>query len=466
MRTINFVSDSWFSRFDEGEPHEEILRIAAALGQLVYEMQPEATIYVGYDTRLLSLAIAREVGEVIAGCGLCAKVSDTHCPVPALCLAVREDPEAYAGFMLTAGSRPFDYVGVRICMADGSGATPADTDMLETYIVPELPLARGEALEVDFITSYLESISAFFADDAIAKAQPLVVCDSMHGAMTSHAARLLCSLGARVIEIHGAQDDDYDGLHPEAVEPWIDDCEQAVRDRGAAFGVSLDGPGERIALIDDKGRLVTPHMMLAIIMEYLVKRRGITGRMVAPIFLSSLIKRQAERLGLSLTITPAGYMWMREEMTAGDVVCAGDALGGISIPEVELERDALVAAAALTAIVSLEERPLSQIVEELEAEIGHMEYGRRNVRMGSGAIQILRNLLPGMNPAEVAGKTPVAISHSAGSLRLTFEDDSWLLIRPSNNEAAARVYAEAATPALRDNLIDAGEELILNPMAR
>lgn len=467
MRTIDFVGDSWLSRYNEGEPHEDILRIAAALGQLVSESQPDATIYVGYDTRLLSIAIAHEVAEVIAGFGLVAKVSDTHCPTPALYGAVRKDPEAYAGLMLTAGNRPFDYVGVRVCMADGSSATPADTDALETYIVPDLPVARGEAQEVDIVTSYLENISAFFEGQSAAVAtEPLVVCDAMHGSMTSHASRLLSSLGARVIEIHGADNtDDYDGLHPEANEPWIDGCEEAVTQNSAAFGVALDGPGDRLALVDDRGRQVTPHIMVAIIMNYLVKERGFKGRMVAPIFVSSVVKRQAERLNLGLTITPAGYMWMREEIPAGDVVCAADALGGVGIPAVAPERDALTAAASLLEAIVHDGRKLSEIVDEMDVQIGHMVYGRRDVRMGAGDIQTLRNIMPGLNPSTMADKEPVAISHAADSLRITFEDDSWVLLRPSRTNNMVRVYAEAPTPAERDELLDAGATLASEPFS-
>lgn len=465
MRTINFIGDSWLSRYDEGEPHEDILRIAAAFGQLVQEAQPGATLYVGYDTRLLSIAIAHEVAEVIAGYGLCAKVSDTHCPVPALCAAVRQDPEAFAGFMLTAGNRPFDYVGVRVCMADGTAATPGDTDALESYIVPELPALRGEAQEVDLITPYLENISRYFDESSVSITNPLVVCDVMHGAMTSHANRLLASLGARVVEVHGIDNDDYDGLHPEAAEPWIDECEQAVRESGAIMGVALDGAGERLALVDDKGRQVTPHMMVAILMEYLVKTRGLSGRMVAPIFLSSLVKRQAERLGLTLTITPAGYMWMRDEFEPGDVVCAADALGGVGVPVVALERDALVAAALLIDAVAVDGRTLSQMVDELDGELGHMEYGSRDVRMGSGDIQTLRNMMPGINPAQMVGMTPVGISHSMDSLRITFENDAWVLLRPSRTSNVVRVYAEAENRALRDDLLNAGVRLAQEPFS-
>lgn len=465
MRPINFDRNTWLSRLDEGDCREDLLRIAAALGQFVQETQPESTIYVGYDTRAVSVELADDFAALIASYDLVVKLSETHCPVPALCGAVRKDPEAFAGIILTAGSRPFDYAGLRIYAGDGSAPTSADMDELEEYIVPEVSPARGSVTKVDVITPYLETIGAFFSGEAIAQKEPLIVCDSMYGPTASYGPRLLGGLGAKTIEIHGEPDETQGSLHPEAAEPWIDDCEQMVLESGAALGVCFDGAGERMALIDDKGRYVTPHLMLAIIMEYLVEARGITGRMVAPIFLSSVVKRQAERLGMTLTITPAGYMWMREEMLAGDVVCAGDALGGIGIPSVALERDPLSAAAALVDAIMLDGRKLSDIVDELDDEIGHMEYGMRNVRMGSGDIQTLRNIMPGINPQQVAEKTPAKVIHAADSLRLEFDDDSWVLIRPSRTSSIARIYAEASTPAQRDELLSAGEAIALNPFA-
>lgn len=465
MNVINFVGDAWEVRLDDGDPHEDALRIADALGKLVREVNPAGSVTIGYDTRPLSAALAREMGEVIAGQGLVCRVSDTHCPSTVLAASVRRDPEAAAGIMLTAGNRPADYFGIRIRMADGSAATSVDTDTLEEYIVPELPSVRGEVEMVDLMTRCLEETSSFVGGEAIAAASPLVVCDPMYGSLTNHAARLFGSLGARVVEIHNDGEKDFGGLHPEAAEPWIDDCEQAVVDEGAAFGIALDGAGERLALVDDLGRFVSPHKMLALVMRYLVQERGMSGRMVAPVFMSSIVRRQAKALGMQLTMTPAGYAWMREEMLAGDVVCAGDALGGVGIPAMSLERNALGAAAVLVDYIARDGRKLSEISDELEAELGHMEYGRRDVRMGSGDIQMLRNLLPGLNPSSMAGLETVSVSHSQDSLRAEFEGGLWVLVRPSRNNPVARVYAEAPTKAERDELLEAGAALATSPLS-
>ena len=463
MSVIHFAGDAWFTRVDEGSVQEDALRIAAAVGALVRRSQPDGIVYVGYDTRTLSQGLAREVGATVAAHGLRVRVSDTHCSTAALSEATRRDAGAFAALMLTADNRSADYFGLRIFMADGSPATAADIDRLESLIEPKPPSARGDVESVDLMTSYLESVASFAGGEAIRAAAPVIVCDPMHGAMTSHAARLLASLGARVVELHNDNRPDFGGLHPEAAEPWIDECERAVVDQGAALGVALDGGGDRLAVVDEVGRPVTPHLTFALVMEHLVRVHGMQGRAVAPLFVSTVVRRQAARLGLPLTVTPAGYLWMREEMAAGDVLCAGDIFGGVCIPAAGLERDALVSAAMVCELVALDDRPLSQVVSDLDATLGHMEYGLRDVRMEYGAVQVLRNALPGVNPCEVAGLVPCEVSHPGG-LMLRFENGSWLMIRPSRSFSVARVYAEAPDPAARDELLAAGAQLALAPL--
>ena len=463
MRVVSFEGDTWCARVDEGDVRGDLLRIADAVGRLSRSSRLGASVYVGYDARALSVDVAREFGDVIASHGVRTLVSGVHCPMAALCEAVRRDAHAFAGIMLTGGNRSADYAGVRIRISDGSAASPSDTDALETLVPSDVPCARGRSEEVDVVTPYLERTAAFLRGWGGEGRGPLVVCDVMHGALVGHASRLLGGMGARVVPLHDETDECLGGLHPDAAEPWVDDCEQAVRDNGADLGLAIDGDGNRLALVDERGSLVTPHVMLAILMEHLVRNYGITGRMVAPIFVSTIVRRQAERLGMPLTVTPAGYQWMREEMATGDVVCAGDALGGVCVPVLGLERDALGVAALLVEAVASDGRKLSEIVAALGDELGHMVYGQVEVRLTPAGIQVLRNALPGLNPSEIAGERPVSVSHPGG-LMARFADGSWLLLRPSRSRPAALLAAEAPAPPGRDRLLAAGRALALAPL--
>ena len=79
---------------------------------------------------------------------------------------------------------------------------------------------------------------------------------------------------------------------------------------------------------------------------------------------------------------------------------------------------------------------------------------RRNTQEAEDA-ETLRTLLPGVNPKSICGKVPQNVSHMDG-LRLAFEDDTWLLVRPSGTEPVVRVYAEGFSVEERDELLDAG----------
>ena len=107
MSVINFAGDAWVSRVDEGNPRDNILRIAAGLARTAKGRDAGAggAIYVGYDTRGLSCELAQEVAGVIAGQGVRARLSETYCPTAAVCGAVRNDPDGLAALMLTADSR-------------------------------------------------------------------------------------------------------------------------------------------------------------------------------------------------------------------------------------------------------------------------------------------------------------------------------------------------------------------------
>ncbi len=74
------------------------------------------------------------------------------------------------------------------------------------------------------------------------------------------------------------------------------------------------------------------------------------------------------------------------------------------------------------------------------------------IGLDSAVSQMLNNILPGYNPAEVAGRVPIAVTHGDG-LRVDFEDGSWALMRPSRTTQEIKIYAEAPTPLDRDELM-------------
>ena len=456
---IRFLSDGWHARFDDGFTVENVVRVADALGLLWADSYPGATVYVGFDTRHGSASLAREVAGVLAAYGLCVKVSDVACPTPAVAWSCARDKDTVGAVILTASERSCEYGGILVRGADGGPVSRAFLEELEQTISVAPSTERGAFEECDLMAPYVQSLSSLVDGGALAARRPKVVVDPMYGAATGHLAELLINLGCDVVEIHVEPRDDFNGIHPNPQDPWADACEQAVVAHGADLGLLLDGDGDRAAVVDERGRILPVRVLVPLILGHLVGAHGATGRVVSTLTCSACLARQAERLGLECTAVPVGFARIYRELLEGDVILAAEEYGGICVPAHLRERDGLLVCLLAAELLALSDVPVSQLVEGLEAQIGSMRYTRRDVRLEPAATQAFRNVLPGLNPADVAGKVPVEVSHADG-LRLQFDDDSWVLMRPSRAGALVRVYAEAPNEKERDELLEAACDIV------
>jgi len=224
----------------------------------------------------------------------------------------------------------------------------------------------------------------------------------------------------------------------------------------------LDGDGDRATLVDERGRLVSPHNLTPLILGHLVEGRGERGRVVTTLASSVRLTLQAERLGLPVTCVPVGFDRIYGELLEDDVLMGAEEYGGICLPSHLWERDGILVCLLALEMLARADIPLSEMVDGLADTIGRLDYTRRDIRLDAAAASSLDNILPGLNPAEVAGMSPVAVNHAEG-LRLSFEDGSWTMLRPSRNAYMVRVYAEAPTREKRDALVDAMAEIARDP---
>ena len=456
---IRFGNDGWHARFDEGFTEENVARVADALGVVWADTSPGATVYVGYDTRHDARRFARAMGGVLAAYGLHACISPGHVPTPAVEWACAHDERAIGAVVITASELSCEYGGILVRASDGSSASHAFLDEVEDLIPPGAPAERGVIYEVDYVDAYLDDLMEAIDPRAFA-AHPLsVVVDPMYGAGKGYLARILERLGWTVREIHSSELHDFGGLHPEPIDPWADKCEQAVVASGAQLGLLLDGDGDRFAAVDGTGRLLTPHLLTPLIIEHLAVNRKRSGRVVTTLSSSSSIVEAARRLGLPVTSLPVGFSRLYRELREQDVLIGCEEYGGIVVPSHLYERDGLLGCLLVCELVAISGMSLAELLESSVERLGRRCYIRRDVRLETGQISILRAILPGLNPETVAGRTPVEVSHADG-LRLDFADGSWVLMRPSRTDPVVRVYAEASDERDRDELLDAACQLV------
>ena len=455
---IHFGTDGWRARLDGDFTDENVIRVADAAGRVWSSRTPGAIVYVGYDTRPGADRFARLAGKVLAGRGLVVKISDRVSPTPALSWAVARDARVCGGLMITGSHNPNDYQGIKLRVADGGAGSTEFYEELEQAIDPEPANVRGPIAMADFVTPYLDHLTTMVDADAIAAAHLKVVYDPLYGSARGYLADVLRVMGVDVMEIHGADDSDMDDIHPEPIEPWVDDCEQAVVANRVCAGLVNDGDGDRVGAVDERGRFVSPQKIIALVLNHLVSKRGMSGRVVVNLSTSTLVRRVAKQLGCRVTVKAIGFKHIYEEMLKGDVLLGGEEAGGIGIASHIPERDGLLMNLLLCEMMAVTGKSLGELVDELEDTYGHLYYARRDLRLPAEEIEMLRTLLPGLNPPVIAGRTPSKVSHMDG-LRLEFDDESWMLLRPSGTETLVRVYAEAPSIELRDDLLEAGSEL-------
>lgn len=457
---IKFGTDGWRAVIGDDFTYANVRRLADAAGRVIAEEHPGATLLVGYDTRFEAQAFAGSVAGVLAGHRLNVRLSACVLPTPALSYAT-DHSDAVGAIMLTASHNPARWLGLKVKTADGGSAPPSFTDRIEAELRDEPPavISDGEYEIADLSSGYVQALRDLVDGDAIRAAGLRVVVDPLYGAGQGMLAGVMRDLGvAEVVEIHGEYNPSFAGLHPEPIPPHIDEGRDLVREGGFDAAFFTDGDADRIGAADRHGAFVNPHRIFALVVRNLVEAKGMGGTVVKTLSTSVLLDRVCTKLGLTCEVTPIGFKYIYEKMVAGGVLIGGEESGGIGIPSHVPERDGLAMALLLTEMMAKRGMGLAELVEDLFALTGPMEYRRVDLRLTPAQKDAFAAQTGSVAPDEIAG-LPVLHTDRRDGVKFLLPDDAWLLLRPSGTEPLVRVYAEAPTMGVVDDLLEAGKEL-------
>lgn len=467
MADIHFGTDGWRAIIGEDFTPDNLNRVVAAAARIFKEEAVAAgrdadapgTLIVGHDCRQDAHAYAELAAQVAAGEGFNVLLTEDYCPTPTLCWSVAHNDDAVGGIMLTSSHNPAEYLGVKLRMADG-GASPAEfTDRVEAVLPPEPTDILGPFQTADLMTDYLAALRELVDVEAIRGANLRVVCDPLYGAGRHYLAGLLRDMGVEVVEIHNAEDPTFAGLHPEPIQPWVDEGLAKVGELGYDALFINDGDADRIAAGDSRGNYVNAHRIITLLTKHMVDR-GETGRVVSTVTASAMLDRMCRKLGLELVSTPVGFKWIYGEMEKGGVMIGGEESGGIGLPDHVKERDGLLMALLLTECMAQSGKDLGAIIDEMLADIGRLEFARRGLSITDEQMARFRaETVPAYTADEIAGKRVLDVDRRDG-VKLLLEGDAWVMMRPSGTEPLVRIYAEAATTDEVNELLDAAETVV------
>jgi phosphomannomutase len=246
-------------------------------------------------------------------------------------------------------------------------------------------------------------------------------------------------------------------LHPEPIGRNLKELSGLVVDGGYDIGLATDGDADRIGALDAHGDFVSPHMIIALALQHLLKQ-GKRGLVVKTISTTQLVNRLAQQHDLDVEETPVGFNYICDYMLKQPVLIGGEESGGISILGHIPEGDGILMGLLLLEIVARANQPLHTLIENLQQEHGPFFYDRIDQRVRPFSKKELVRQLKESAPQELGGQ-PVARLNDRDGVKYLLADDSWLLIRPSGTEPVLRIYAEARSADDVQQLLQAGVQL-------
>ena len=353
-----------------------ILKLGYVTGQVLIENNGNSlrkpSVVIGKDTRLSGYVI-----EGALQAGFNAAGVDVHMlgplPTPAIAHLTRSF-NADAGVVISASHNPYFDNGIKLFSGDGKKLTDAMqnaiNDKLKAImestdasalmpIVDPANLGKNHRID-DAKGRYIEFCKGSFPYQYDLDHLTIVI-DCANGAGYSVAPRVLRELGATVIAINNTPDglninEECGSTHPKGLQ-------QAVLDHNADVGIGLDGDGDRIVMVDDKGRLIDGDGILYILATQGVQQvAGVVGTLMTNMGLELALNR----LDIGFTRAKVGDRYVMQELDANGWILGGEPSGHILCLDKSRTGDAIIAGLQVLAVMQSQDKALSAMLEGFE----------------------------------------------------------------------------------------------------
>jgi len=452
---VKFGTDGWRGIIADDFTYANVRVAARAIALYVIEHEDaKAGVCVGYDTRFGSRSFAKVVAEVLAGAGIPVFLADKFTPTPELSFAVRER-KAAGGVMITSSHNPAEWNGVKYKASYGGAGSPGIIKSIESYLLKPLELAAAPAKieEVDFAPTYIAALESFVDLKAIEASGYRFLIDTMYGAGKGYIAGIFERAGIPYVEFRSELNPAFPGINPEPILPHIAATQKAVVEAKCDAGLITDGDADRIGAVDEHGNVVDAHKVFAVLLQWLLERKGWPGDVTRAFNTTKMLDRIAAKHGRKLWEHGIGFKYVCDLMLEKDILIGGEESGGVGIARHLPERDGLLNSLLLANVMADEGKTLGELVAALQVEYGEHQYGRIDMHIDEGLKQsAIRRAKAGVS--DVAGLKVLRVETLDG-IKFFLENpacaglanaaETWLLLRASGTEPLLRVYCESCS---------------------
>lgn len=467
---IKFGTDGWRGIIADDFTFDNVRRVAGAIASYVLKYEDARNgIFIGYDTRFASQSAARVAAESISDAGVPVKLANDYTPTPAVSFAVRNQ-NAAGGIMITSSHNPWNWNGVKFKGKFGGSATPAIMKKVEEELRAEA-MPRGTKTpieEVDFKAPYIAAVCKFADMDLISNAKLKVAIDSMYGSGRGILAGVFRERKVQHVAIRQEVNPLFPGINPEPIEPHISLLQETVVKEKCDAGLATDGDADRIGAVAEDGSFVDSHKIFSVLLRWLLERKKWPGDVVRAFNTTRMLDRIAAKHGRKLHETPIGFKYTADLMMEHEILIGGEESGGIGYSRFLPERDGILNCLLLANVMAQENKPLGQLVADLQREFGPHYYGRRDLHIPEdvkqSAIQRARD-----EKTKSLGKYRVLKKENTDGIKFFLDAptngngaEAWILFRASGTEPLLRAYSEAASPELVTEILTDAENFVRN----
>lgn len=425
---------------------QNVKRIGQALGSEALD-QNITSLLVGYDGRLSSPALSIALIEGIRSSG-CSAVSIGLVPTPLLYFATYATDYA-SGVMLTASHSPSNYNGLKIVFNQTSLAENQIQKIRTRIENDQLRTGSGGFSELEVDRSYIDDICT-----RVQLIKPLkIVIDCGNAVPGKIAPTLFQELGCDVHPIFCEIDGNFPNHHPDPTVPEnLAALASTVLEKKADVGIALDGDGDRVGLITNRGKFVdADRMLMALVQSILPNYPGRT--VVFDVKCTSKLGALVKQFGGSPIMHRSGHSLMKQKMRETNAILGGEFAAHIFIKDNWFGfDDGLYVAARLLKIISESCASSDEIFEQFFTGFCTTEISIK--------VPEERKFLVMDRLIELAS-FPTATLITLDGLRVEYAD-GWGLVRASNTSPALLLRFEADTRIRMNEIQEQFKHLILS----
>ena len=349
-----------------------------------------------------------------------------------------------AGVMITASHNPAQYNGMKFCRAQAFPISLESglSDIRDLAVSGKFaePASKGQVIKRDITDDYVKHALSFID---VSRIRPLkVVIDAGNGMAGLIMPKVFQHLPCELVPLYFELDGHFPHHPASPIEPEnMVDVQKKVREVGADLGAAFDGDADRMFPVDEHGDLVDGSKVIAAVSNSLLQKfPGST--ILYNLIVSKSVPELINKLGGKAIRTRVGHSYIKAEMRQNNAIFGGEHSGHFYFRDNWFADSGLIALLILLELVSVENKPLSEILKPLD-------HGFRSGEINS-TIADAQGKMHALE--EHFGKNAKSVDHLDG-VTLDF-GDWWFNVRPSNTEPLLRLNLEANSRELMEQKRD------------